>query len=117
MDVNEVVKAYTLLSSLKQNLPQAFEVGKEWVDDFNSLLDTVEKWTGQSLQEYRVLEGELRRQVVARNPMMGTTSYGKHLVIRRSRLLLKVDAVLAYFQLKMGSPERNPIGFRKPAER
>ncbi|MGA2966828.1 MAG: hypothetical protein ABSD64_11495 [Terriglobales bacterium] len=113
--MSEIVKAYALLSSLKQNLPNTFEVTKEWVDDYHSILDSVEKETGESLEEFRIPDGELHRQVTGGNYRTGITTYGKNIVVQRARFMLKVDAVLGYFQFQTPSPpDKQPIGFKKP---
>jgi hypothetical protein len=112
--MSELIKAYTLLSSLKQNLPNLYQVPKEWVDDYHSILDSVEKETGESLQEFRVSDEELRRQVISGNYVTGETRYGNKMMIQRARLMLKIDAVLGYFQIQSSAPDREPIGFKKP---
>jgi len=107
-----MIKAYALLSSLRQNLPDKFEVGKEWVDDYHSILDSIEKETGEGLGEFRVSSNDVYLPVVGGNTITGEIRRGKKFVVQRTRLLMKVDAVLEYFQFQE-TPENRPIGFRK----
>jgi hypothetical protein len=110
--MNLILKSYALLSSLKQNLPNTFAVSKVWVDDFHAILTALERETGDSLEEFRVSDGEWRQRAVTHNRLTGHTQYDKNLTVQRERLLLKVDAVLGYFQFQT-TPDKQPIGFQK----
>lgn len=110
--MSELLKAYALLQSLRQNLPESFEVSREWVDDYHSRLDSLEKLSGQDLKEFRVPDSDLHRQVTGGNYLTGQTTYG-NVVVNRSRLLLKVDALLSYFLFQTSEQKKAPIGFRK----
>ncbi len=107
-----LTQSFFLLKSLKENLPDEFRVEKKWVDDFHSILDTVEKETGFDLEAFRVGQDDLSRPAISRNPMIETTTYSKVLMVERTRLLHKVDAVLSYFEFVQGQPKQG-IGFRK----
>jgi hypothetical protein len=93
--MSELLKAYVMLKSLRDNVPSIFEVGPRWVQDYHSILDKIEKETGQNLTEFRIPLEEKRLPV--------------------SRFLFRLEAVLSYFQIQAGeSPEKEPIGFKKP---
>jgi len=78
--MSQIAKAYTLLSSLKQNLPDnRHDVAKVWVDDYHSILNLVEKETGESLREFRVPDGELYRPMTSHNRMTVQSTYTRDL--------------------------------------
>jgi sulfate adenylyltransferase subunit 1 (EFTu-like GTPase family) len=118
--MSDFAKAYAQLISLKQNLPNAGEVTTRWVDDFHSILETVERETGEDLKAFRVPHDDIHRQRISvrrgtrRAP--GSVTYGSNMVVSRSRLILKVDAILGYFQMQFQPqppPDKQSIGFRK----
>jgi hypothetical protein len=113
--MDEIAKAYTLLSSIKANAPKNFAVDQSWVNDFHSALDQVEKATGLSLQEFRIPHAELHRETSGGNYLTGETHYSGRTVIERARFMLKVDAVLGYFSLQKDRPTKGQIGFTKSA--
>jgi hypothetical protein len=118
----DLAQAYFLLRSLKDNTPDSHEVDQKWVDDFHSLLDTVEKETGTELAAFRVDASELFHPAIgatrgyARRGRIvpGVVRYSNKMVVTRTRFMHKVDAVLSYFQFKQGegTPEKH-IGFAK----
>jgi len=114
----DLPQAYFLLKSLKENLPN-HEVGQKWVDDFHSILDTVEKETGADLSAFRVQQSDFYHPVVSvsrasrRGP--GQVRRSSRTVVERTRLLHRVDAVLGYFQYTQSSGDtpKQSIGFKK----
>jgi hypothetical protein len=109
-----------LLKSLKDNTPNSLEVDQKWVDDFHSVLDTVERETNGDLAAFRVDPSDLFNPAVSATRgyarrgriVPGVVQYSNRTVITRTRLMHKVDAVLSYFQFKQGAgePEKH-IGF------
>ena len=71
--VDEIARAYTLLSAIKQNVPSKFEIGKSWVIDFHSVLDRVEKCTGMNMQRFRIPEADLYKETLGGNSTTGVT--------------------------------------------
>jgi hypothetical protein len=55
----DLMQAFLLLKSLKENLPNDFAVEKKWVDDFHSILSAVESETGADLTPFRVPPGDI----------------------------------------------------------
>lgn len=106
--MDEVAKAYALLSSLKNNIPKDVHVDKSWVDDYHSALRKIEASTGTDLQDFNISPHELERETTGGNYLTHETHYSGRTVIERSRLLVKADAVLTFFQIPKGK-----IGFRK----
>lgn len=112
--MDEVVKAYVLLSSLKQNIPTDFRVDQSWVGDFHSALQKIERATGVDLQEFRIPQEDLRREITGGNYLTGEVDYSGRMVVERTRLLLKVDAVLGYFQYQLkDKATKGQMGFSK----
>lgn len=110
--MDEIAKAYTLLSSIKANVPTNFEVDQSWVDDYHAALEQVENATGLSLREYRVSHADMHRETTGGNYLTGEVFYSGRTVVERSRFMMKVDAVLGYFTLKT-EPKKQQIGFSK----
>ncbi|MGA7968074.1 MAG: hypothetical protein WB983_05540 [Terriglobales bacterium] len=117
--MSDFAKVYAQLLSLKQNLPNAGEVTKRWLDDFHSILDTVEKETGEDLKAFRVPQEDVHPQLISvrrgTRRAKGSATYGSNMMVSRARLIVKVDAVLGYFQMQFAAPpaEKQSIGFRK----
>jgi hypothetical protein len=111
--MDEIARAYALLSSLKQNIPNTLQVDQSWVNDFHSALQKIESATGTSLQEFRVPPQEMNREARSRNYLSGEVHYSGRTVIERTRLLLKVDAVLAFFRCAQDQPAKGKLGFHK----
>jgi len=108
--MDEIARAYATLSSLKQNVPNTFEVEQSWVNDFHSVLDKIEKATSLDLQEFRVPQQELHKEISGGNSISGEVDYSGRTVVERMRLLMKLDAVLGYFTTKT---TMRSIGFNK----
>lgn len=118
----DLAQAYFLLKSLKDNTPNSHEVEQKWVDDFHSVLDTVEKETGADLAAFRVDPSDLFNPAIsatrgyARRGRIapGVVRYSNRTVITGARFMHKVDAVLSYFQFKQGAgTSEKHIGFAK----
>jgi hypothetical protein len=118
----DLAQAFFLLQSLRQNIPNFSDVEKKWVDDFHSILNTVEKETGSDLSAFRVQQSELHHPVASvtrgsRRGGPGQVRYSERIVIERTRLLHKLDAVLSYFQYTQsaGDARKQSIGFKAGA--
>ena len=111
----DLAQALFLLKSLQKNIPNDYEVDRKWVDDFHSILDSVEKDTEADLSAFRIQPSELHRRVLGTAPigpnMQRETKYGGT-VVERARLIQKVDAVLGYFEFSNSTPKQS-IGFKK----
>jgi len=112
--MDELARAYSTLTALRQNVPDKYEVDQSWVDDFHSVLDKIEKATSSNLAEFRVSQSELRRHKSGSNYLTGEVQYDGRTVVERARFLTKVDAVLAYFQYQTAKETKGSIGFSRP---
>ncbi len=118
----DLTQAYFLLKSLKDNIPDTHEIDEKWVSDFHKILDTVEKETDSDLTAFRVDASELfhpqtgaSRAYARRGRIVpGIVHYSERNVIKGTRFMHKLDAILSYFQFKQGSGEsESRIGFKK----
>ncbi|MEY2414184.1 MAG: hypothetical protein QOD84_2790 [Acidobacteriaceae bacterium] len=95
--MNEIARAFTLLSAIRQNLPNKPEIPKSWVTEFHSVLQNVEKSTGLSMEEFRVSPAALHKEILAADQRTGAVYCLGETVVNRSEYLLKIDAALDYF--------------------
>jgi hypothetical protein len=117
----DLAQAYFLLKSLKDNIPDHYEVEQSWVDDYHSILDTVAKETASDVTAFRVDASDLHHPVVSARRgfarggriVPGSVQYGSKTVIERSRLMHRLDAVLSYFQFKRGEDNTPAVGFKR----
>ena len=107
MSEMSVKQAYSILVALKSNLPGGVTLHQKYVDQFHSVLDTLEKESGQNLDAFRVPVSEMRRRAVSKNEYTGVT-YTETPEVDRPFLMLKIDAILGFFTIEQ---ERKAIGF------
>ncbi|GAC1432077.1 MAG: hypothetical protein NVS1B11_02870 [Terriglobales bacterium] len=115
-DVNEIARACTLLAAIKRNIPTKFEIAKSWVNDFHSVLDRVERSTGESLQNFRIADTDLYKESLGGNTKTGEVYYSGKILVDRGRFLTKLDAALAHFASGKGAalkPVKDPKKIRK----
>jgi hypothetical protein len=55
----------------------------------------------------------LTREISGGNYLTGEVDYSGRTVVERTRLLLKVDAVLGFFQYVKDKPTKGKLGFSK----
>ncbi|MBU1809367.1 MAG: hypothetical protein KJ661_07420 [Candidatus Omnitrophica bacterium] len=115
MDINDkILRLYTRLNSLKQNLPDKTTiVNEKYVNEYHSITADLEKIINSDLSEFKVGDGEIRPFLSSYNYIGGVKNYTKDRFCDRSFLLAKLDALLSYFQFKYLSQEKRTIGFKK----
>ncbi len=112
-----IVEAYARLLALKRNLPDGFEVQEKWVTEFHQVLDVLETEGRYALGNFRVPPSEIRPKVTSvrmatrRSP--GRVTYSKDSHCERSVLMMKIDAVLTFFEFQ-STPDKRHIGFKPP---
>lgn len=106
-NTDQISRAYSFLLSIKNNIPEDFEVEDRWVKDFNNEVDRLEKSLGFDLQDFKVNMSELRKSIASYAPpdpwsegTEGETIYRPGLWIDRSRLMVKVDSLLNHFSIE-----------------
>ncbi|MBI2069017.1 MAG: hypothetical protein HYT79_00300 [Elusimicrobia bacterium] len=112
MNPDEIARSYSLLSSLKNNIPNAFEVEERWVSQYNAAIEKIEKVIGADLSEFKILSSDLYRSVSS-SSFNGDVSYSPGLWCEKSVLMHKLDAILTYFSFHQTSQKRQ-IGFDLP---
>jgi len=108
MDTVKLAQAYALLTALKANLPKNYTIEQKYVDQFHSVLNTLEKESGHKLDDFRIPSSELRRRTVMSNSLTDEKVYSETPECDRDFLLLKLDAVLTFFSIQEGG---KTIGF------
>lgn len=107
----ELLEAYARLKGFKDNVPTTDSIRDNYVNDFHSIIDLLEKITGRNLSGFRVSPDVMYRQYVDwRKGQMTREQY-----CPRPALMMKVDAVLTFFQFQLQDHKKGPIGFR-PSE-
>jgi hypothetical protein len=110
---DEVLRAYSILASLRKNVPQGRNVQAKWANEFNAALAKLEKSLAISLEEFKVPEAEFHQLVGSRNYLTGEVGHMPGLWCDRDFLMQRLDSVLNYFTGLQGEGEKR-IGFRKP---
>ena len=113
-DYDEIMRAFALINSIKENIPKNYEVSEGWVIEYHNALDKAEKALEISLDDFRVPQERLKRVEAGGIvlPNKKEIRYREGLWCDCSILLQKVDAVLTYLQLLL-KPEDRKIGFRE----
>lgn len=104
---DKLLRGYAVLSSLKANPPDQYEVEAEWVRQFNAAVETVEQGSGIDLTEFKVPERELYRSVATSSTMTDEVNYRDGLWLRRNALMQRIDAILTYFTGLQGGDDRS----------
>ena len=109
---DKLLRGYAVLSSLKANLPDQYEVEAEWVRRFNAAVEAVEQGSGIDLTEFKVPERELYRSIATSSTITDEVTYRDGMRLQRNSLMQRIDAILAYFTGLPGDAQRL-IGFAK----
>src|ERR1039458_6501712 len=118
----DFAQALSLLKSLKENVPNLSEIDKRWVDDFHQILAIVEEQTADDLSAFRIPDSELHHPAISAR--RGIIRWGhripgqlqrdnNRIVVARTRLMHKLDAVLEYLYRydNAATPPKVGIGF------
>lgn len=105
------MRAYSIVSSLKSNLPDTFEVEEGWVKEFHDSVALLERALGTDLTLFKVPGDQVTKSISGGNYLTGAVHYRDGLWCKRTRLMHKIDSLLTYFTgLDAGDHKR--IGFR-----
>ena len=107
---DELLRAYVLLKSLRNNIDQIGSVPEKYVNEYHTILEKIEKNVNITLTEFRIPEPEIKPQPRSFNPRSGTV-YSSEKYVARPFMLTKMDAVLGYFET-ITSSEPPKMGFR-----
>jgi len=108
-----LVRAYTMLSSLRKNIAQIGAVLEKYVREFHTVLDRLEG-IGIDVSEFRIPDSEVQPRVTMTTYGGGGAehSYSKEKYVDKSFILVKLDAILGYFEIITSEKPRR-IGFTK----
>src|SRR3990170_3271638 len=101
---DEILRSYSLLSAIKTNLPDTYEIEERWVKEYHDALAKIEIATARNLADFKLSSDDLRKSIASGNYLTGEVTYREGLYCERNRLLQKLDAILTYFTL-LQTPE------------
>ena len=99
MSQTSIKQAYSRLLALKDNLPQGFQADGTYVDEFHSILDTLQRESEQDLSAFRVPASEMMKQSSGGDDISGKVYYTGRKMCRRAFLMMRIDGVLGFFAL------------------
>jgi hypothetical protein len=105
---SEIKKAYVNLISLKKNIPQ-YQIKEKYVDMYHTEIDRLIKLGLQDLEEFKIPENEITPRVTSSNMMTNEKTYSSERYVEREIFLIKLDAILSYFEVAQSQTE---IGFK-----
>jgi len=109
MSQTELNKAFSNISSLKDNLPKSHKINEKYVKIFNSEIDRLTNIGITSIEEYKIPIQDLGNEFLGGNHMTGERRYSDEKYIERNLFLYKIDAILTFFQLEASETK---MGFR-----
>lgn len=109
---DEVLRAYSILTALRDNIPQGRNVKAKWAEEFNATIRKLEQSLSISLEEFKVPEIELHRLNEPSNYLTGEVRQREGLWCDRAVLMQRLASVLNYFTGLQAGQEKQ-IGFRK----
>jgi hypothetical protein len=98
-----LLEAYARLKSLRQNLPEQ-RVPLQYVAEYHQVLDLLESAL-LNLQGFRIPQSAVRAVEVGRSHLSGEIHHEGDSYCDRSFFLMKVDAVLAMFEILLIGPD------------
>ncbi len=115
MDTTKFLEAYTRIKSFKENLQHNPFIEEPYIIEYHSMVDLIEESTGFDLTGFRVPTNMVKPRVTSTS-YKGKT-YSDELYCERPFVIMKVDAVLSFFQFQASSDSpKRPIGFKPPGE-
>ena len=111
---DKIIRLYTRLKSLKENLPdKTTTIDEKYVWEYHLIINDLEKITTSDLSEFKVPDSEIEPLLSSFNTLTGEKNYTKKRFCDKNFLLAKLDAILDYFQITHLSQEKPTIGFKK----
>lgn len=111
MNGDQILRAYATLSSLRDNVPQGYEIHEKWVREYNKAIEELENSLGIFPTDFKVPNNALQRSIASSNYVTGRVTYRDGLRCERAMLMQKLASVLAYFTGLQGGQDKR-IGFR-----
>jgi hypothetical protein len=123
LERDKILRVYTRLKSLRNNLPQRYNIHEKYVQEYHEIVNLLSEETGSSLKEFKVPDEELERKVTSAWPSIpylkqkAGRRYSEERRCERNMLVSKLDALLSYFEFKYLSEKRTDIGFKPPKKK
>ena len=111
MDEMKLLEAYARLSAFKDNLPDIYSIGENYVHEYHSILDLLKETSNLDPSGFRVPDSEVQKRITS-SSMEGNT-YSDIRYCDRAFLTMKVDAILRFFAYQMPDSSKKKIGFIK----
>ena len=118
MEQTTLLELYTRLVKLREHLPEGGYVAERYIEEYNNLLFALSDKSGINLDGFSILESDLHeKEGEPYVTKIGTMA--KHpstQVCERPFYLMKLDAVLLFFEMQTNNTKSRPIGFSPPSE-
>jgi hypothetical protein len=111
MDTVTLYEAYARLVALKNNIPDNKNIKDIYVSQYHELIDILESSSDLSLKGFRIPDNALKRHQKSYNPNTYETTFTDERYCERSMLLLKLEALIMFFEMQTNPSEKRPIGF------
>ena len=110
MNQDQILRAYSLIVGIKDNIPETFQVSSRWVTEYHEAVNKLETTLDIDLIEFKLKDNDLQRRVTSSNYITSETNYSRDSYCEKNLLLQKISAILAYFTgLQQGKEKQ--IGF------
>ncbi len=110
-----LARAYARLAALRKNIGEMVDylVLEMYVQEFHAVLDRIEG-IGIDVSEFRIPDSEVEPRTMASwlEGDVSKHSYSKEKYVDKSFILIKLDAILGYFEISTSEKPRR-IGFTK----
>jgi len=114
---DKLARAYAMILSLRENIKgmKSANIPEIYVQEYHSVLDKLEG-LGFNLSEYRIPDSMVKPDIGVRVTSVSgedKTLYSGGKCVDKSFILIKLDAILGYFEIVTSEKPRE-IGFRTP---
>ena len=105
---NEIAKSFANLNALKNNLPEG-RINEKYVTLFHDEIRRLTDFGFDGLDEFKIPDEEINYRCISRNYKTGNRNYSKERFVDKNIFLIKLDAMLTFFQIKTNGIE---VGFK-----
>ncbi|MFZ2187123.1 MAG: hypothetical protein WAV46_00645 [Candidatus Moraniibacteriota bacterium] len=109
-DQDKLMRLYTRLSALKNNLSKDHGILDTFVKEYYTIVNELVELTGLNLDEFKIPMSEVKPYLIGRD-YDGQKTYTEEIFCNGSLFFSKFDALMTYFQIKYLSKENMKIGF------
>lgn len=111
------------MKALRENLPDVEALEPKYSEEYNRIVHSLEQESGTSLEEFKVLPEDITKFSLPAEPSynfgngngnLSMSAESIHDWIDKPLLLMKLDGLLGYFEVKYVRREEPQIGFNRP---